>query len=75
MSLVSQIAAAIIVTAFFVALTTVALFYCYKWGAGAIKKRSHYIKRLKKSKAFDSYNSGNVEVLKKHTKTAKGGRD
>lgn len=75
LAVISQVAVAVIVTAFFISLTAVAVFYCYKWGAGTIKRRSHYIRRIRKSKSFENYNSGNVEVIKKLRKSARGDRD
>lgn len=52
---VSYLAGAVIYTAFCIALTLVAVFYCWKMAHNLITKNGQYIEKIKTSKAFEVF--------------------
>ena len=69
--LVFKIAGSIALTSFFVGVCAIAVYYSVVMAYTVIKGRERYIKRLKKSNAFNMFNEGRklegkkLEVVKK----------
>lgn len=72
MFMVFKIAGCTAIAAFIVSLSVIVVYYSYKMAEGAIKKRKKYVNRIKKSHAFQSFNTGgtNLQVVQKNGKKA-----